>query len=359
MGAASMQPKVSVIFPIYNNEKYLENCIRSVMNQSLKDIELILIDDGSRDSAPAICDRLASEDSRIMVVHKQNEGSAAGRNQGIDMASGEYVAFVESDDFVAPDMYEKLYLRAKETQADIVKCGYYCTEGGHKFEVPAIYSVASDKDVFRVKDKPVIFMCHASIWAGIYKRDFLNQHQLRCIVTPSATYSDFSWMAMTYAHSERITIVHEALYFYNYENPLSSRVRQGEKCYYKPFHCLQANRILREVGILEDVIEEIGYQEYRTCVAHARNIQTELRQTYFEKIKAVLEDLANAGIQYKRFAFWEKYAAKAILKDQPKHFYEIILLEFKLMKLLAKGGATRNLLWKIKSVMKKSAMQQG
>ena len=127
MGAASTQPKVSVIFPIYNNEKYLENCIRSVMNQSLKDIELILIDDGSRDSAPAICDRLASEDLRITVVHKQNEGSAAGRNQGIDMASGEYVAFVESDDSVAPDMYEKLLKKAKETGADMVACNYHLT----------------------------------------------------------------------------------------------------------------------------------------------------------------------------------------------------------------------------------------
>ena len=90
-------PKVTVIFPIYNNEKYLERAIRSVVEQSLSDIEIILIDDGSTDNAPQICDKLAHEDQRVQVIHKENEGSAAGRNLGIEMARGKFIAFVDKN----------------------------------------------------------------------------------------------------------------------------------------------------------------------------------------------------------------------------------------------------------------------
>jgi len=245
------ETKVSIIFPIYNNDNYIERAIRSVMNQTLKDIELILIDDGSTDRASEICDQLAAEDSRIQVIHKKNEGSAAGRNQGIDLAHGEYIAFVESDDCVALDMYEKLYRRAKETDADIVKCGFYFCEADKKYEAKFFYQIADDKEVFAPVEREKIFYYHASMWAGIYRRAFINEYGLRCIVTPSATYSDFSWMAMTYAYAKRVTIYHEGLYFYTYDNPNSSWNQEGRKCFYKPYHCLQANRILREVGIFE------------------------------------------------------------------------------------------------------------
>ena len=317
-------PKVSVIFPIYNNEKYIEKCIRSVMNQTLKEIELILIDDGSTDTAPQIMDTLAKEDSRIKVVHKANEGVAVGENYGLDLATGEYVGFVEADDAVAPDMYEQLYDRAIKTGADVTKGGFYYVEKDNTHEFTAFYQLAEDGEVFLAKNKPNIFMYHASMWAAIYKRSFIEEYHLRNIETPSASYTDFTWSVMCYAHAKAITIVHKPFYYYTYDNPASSRVQEGEKCYYKPFHCLKANEILRDSGIFKDVKEEIGYQEFTTCLGHAKRIKPELRGEYFKRFREVMIDITKDGFEYKKFVFIDKRMAIHIINGKEKKFYKCV-----------------------------------
>lgn len=100
-------PKVSIIVPVYNAEKYLRECVESVLCQTLSDIELILVDDGSTDSSPTLCDQYAAQDRRVKVIHKPNGRAASARNAGLRVASGEYVAFVDADDWISPDMYEK------------------------------------------------------------------------------------------------------------------------------------------------------------------------------------------------------------------------------------------------------------
>ena len=342
-------PKVSVIFPIYNNEEYLERCIRSVLNQTLHDIELILIDDGSTDSAPDICDRLASEDDRIKVIHKENEGSAVGRNIGIDLAQGEYIAFIDPDDYVSENMYQKMYCRGIETNADIVKCGFYFCEGRNKNEALYFYDIAKEGETFETKDKPQILLNHASIWAAIYRKSFIEQHHLRCIVTPSATYSDFSWMAMTYAYAKRITIYHEALYYYTFDNPNSSWVTAGEKCFYKPFHCMESNRILREAGIYENVKEQIGYHEFRTSISHARRIRKDLRQSYFEKLRELLFDITGDNFLYSEFHFHEKLMALSVIQNKQKLFYFLLGIESEILILSERNKYLKRLVMMIRS----------
>lgn len=111
---------VSVIAPVYNVEKYIDRCIKSVLGQTLRDIELILVDDGSPDDCGKICDGYAATDSRIKVIHKENGGVSAARNDGLSIATGEYVIFVDSDDWVEPDACEVMYQSAKNNNADIV-----------------------------------------------------------------------------------------------------------------------------------------------------------------------------------------------------------------------------------------------
>ncbi len=101
-------PLLSVIVPVYNTMEYLEKCVRSIMNQTYGNLEILLVDDGSTDASGAMCDALAGEDARIRVLHKENGGSSSARNLGIDQARGEYLGFVDSDDFIEPDMYERL-----------------------------------------------------------------------------------------------------------------------------------------------------------------------------------------------------------------------------------------------------------
>ena len=109
---------ISVIVPVYKAEKYLEECVYSILNQSYTNFELILVDDGSPDGCPALCDRFARQDSRVRVIHRKNGGVSASRNTGLAAAGGAYVAFIDDDDYIAPDYLEKLLAAAEESGAD-------------------------------------------------------------------------------------------------------------------------------------------------------------------------------------------------------------------------------------------------
>ncbi len=123
------QPKVSIIVPVYNAEKYLERCINSLRNQSLKDIEIILVDDSSTDSSLEMCNKMAADDSRIKVIHKVNEGAGYARNAALSIATGEYIGFVDSDDFVTLDMFKTLYEKAIQYGSDLVMSGVLFVDG--------------------------------------------------------------------------------------------------------------------------------------------------------------------------------------------------------------------------------------
>ena len=116
---------ISVIIPVYNVEPYLRKCLDSVVNQTYKDLEILIIDDGSTDGSGAVCDEYADADERIRVFHTENRGLSCARNLGLDEAKGEWIGFVDSDDWIEPDMYEVLIDRALETGADVVECGVY------------------------------------------------------------------------------------------------------------------------------------------------------------------------------------------------------------------------------------------
>ena len=124
-----LNPKVSIIVPVYNVEKYLERCVNSLRNQTLKDIEIILVDDSSTDSSLKICNQLATDDSPIKVIHKINEGAGLARNAALDIANGEYIGFVDSDDFVESDMFETLYNKAVQYDSDLVMSGVLFVDG--------------------------------------------------------------------------------------------------------------------------------------------------------------------------------------------------------------------------------------
>ena len=124
-------PELSIIVPVYKVEKYLHKCIDSILAQTFNDFELILIDDGSPDRCGEICDEYAAKDPRIRVIHKENQGVSAARNAGLDVATGTYIGFVDSDDWIEPEMYETLLTTAKRTGAETVICGIrYCGEDG-------------------------------------------------------------------------------------------------------------------------------------------------------------------------------------------------------------------------------------
>ena len=117
------EPLVSVVIPVYNVKMYLQRCLKSVINQSYRNLEIIIIDDGSNDGSEVICDKYVAKDSRIKVIHKENSGAGPARNAGLDIATGEYIGFVDADDYIDEDMYEYLVETIESSGADIAQCG--------------------------------------------------------------------------------------------------------------------------------------------------------------------------------------------------------------------------------------------
>jgi glycosyltransferase involved in cell wall biosynthesis len=117
-----MNPKISIIVPVFNVERFIHSCIESILDQTFKDFELILVNDGSTDQSGDICDEYSNKDKRIIVIHKENGGQSSARNRGIDVAKGDYFGFIDSDDWIDKDMYKILYTKAIETEADITAC---------------------------------------------------------------------------------------------------------------------------------------------------------------------------------------------------------------------------------------------
>lgn len=174
--------KVSIIVPVYNAEQYLQECVESILHQTLSSIELILVDDGSTDSSPALCDQYAAQDHRVKVIHKQNGRAASARNAGLRVASGEYVAFVDADDWVSPDMYEKML----QTNADVTLCDYVRFQGEKQFPFtqPNVEAGFYNKAQIREKIYPHLVMdgleypITISNWALLIRREVIVKNRL-------------------------------------------------------------------------------------------------------------------------------------------------------------------------------------
>ncbi len=172
-----MDKLISIIVPVYTVESYLDRCITSLINQTYKNLEIILVDDGSKDGSGTICDKYAILDSRIKVIHKENGGVSLARNLGLDVASGDYIGFVDSDDYVESKMYEALYQKAELENADITICGFTQVRVNGNAQVNDI-DLSIDwskenviKNYFR---QGIIKELMYSPWNKLYKKSLVN-----------------------------------------------------------------------------------------------------------------------------------------------------------------------------------------
>ena len=169
-----MQELISVIVPIYRVEPYLDRCIRSLVDQTYYNLEIILIDDGSPDKCPEICDEWEKKDHRIKVIHKENGGLSDARNAGMQIMTGDYVSYIDSDDWVSGNMYEKMLYKIKEQKADICECQFQKTSGDIKNDIQqqtdnvnVLNKKEALKAVIEEKINPVV-------WNKIYKREIVE-----------------------------------------------------------------------------------------------------------------------------------------------------------------------------------------
>lgn len=221
-------PLVSVLVPVYNVERYLPQCLDSLAAQTLRNIEIICINDGSTDSSLDIIKRYAFGDPRFKIINKANSGYGASMNAGLDLAMGRYIGIVESDDFVSPNAFESLVGKSMHGFLDMVKAEYYEYDGTDT-RMKSFASFPYGK-IFSPRRYPQVLRTTPSIWAAIYKRSMLLVNDIRFLETPGASFQDTSFTLRAWMAARRVRLVDDAFLHYRVNRDESS-VKSNSKVY--------------------------------------------------------------------------------------------------------------------------------
>ena len=206
-----MKSTVSIIIPVYNVEKYIDRCIKSVINQTYEKLEIILIDDGSPDNCPEICDKWSQTDSRIKVIHKKNGGLSDARNAGLSIATGKYVLFVDSDDWISNNMVENMVQAMENNDVDIVICQYIVAyENGEEKNLKTEVGerIFDSKEALRLLLQNTIITNH--VWRKLYKRNLIKPN----IFPVNRNYEDIYTVADFFISCNKIMYLDDAYYYY-------------------------------------------------------------------------------------------------------------------------------------------------
>lgn len=250
-----MKIKVSVIVPVYNVEKFIDKCLNSLVKQSLKEIEIIVVNDGTKDNSQKIVDKYVKKyPDKIKSYIKENGGQGSARNYGLKKATGEYIGYVDSDDFVEKDMYKKLYNKAKENNYDIVVCGNYnVSEDYQNKNIDAFINNYNT-------DLENIFFGKMAVWNKIYKRDILIKNKLE--FKEKVWYEDLAFTLKAIMNSNTFAFIDEPLYDY--------LIREGST--------MNNSNVQRNLEILDAFNDILSY------------IQHNKKEEYFSKIEFLAID---------------------------------------------------------------------
>lgn len=271
-----LDPLVSVIIPVYNVEKYLSKCIESVREQTYKKLEIILVDDGADDTSGEICDRYAVQDARIKVIHKKHEGVSAARNAGLAICSGAYIGFVDSDDYIEPDLYRCAVYDALKYKCEIVFWGYrrvFESEGNKIKKMPSL-----NFDVVGCVNTEYAMMLaggnyFTSIWNKLYKKEVCRLAESDSWITFD-TDIDFGedeiWLYKVLAQSKLIYIDNRALYIYRQHDGSISQKLNLEKMIMQIKVGERVSQIVQNIGAdIRQMVEAKQYVRYYNALIAA------------------------------------------------------------------------------------------
>ena len=313
--------KVSVIVPVYNVEPYLEQCLQSLAAQTLPEMEFILVDDGSTDRSGAIADLFAAQHPRFRIVHQQNKGYAGARNAALPLATGEYLGFVDSDDWVAPDMFEKLYRAAKEGNAEISGCSFCYFFQKDNQTVPSSNEMfaallASRGGRFLGGAESAIFD-NAVTWNKIYSRSLIEKYRIRFAENMKMA-EDVPFFWHSYLVANKIVLSSECLYFYRNQRPGQQTSFRDERIF--SFFTLFENleRFMADNRISGFAPWVLHLKLSRFCYGY-EHIAPDLRKAFFRRCR---EDFARSGVSWKspvaRGPFCGKYLLLTVLHPLTK-----------------------------------------
>lgn len=315
-----MNPFFSVIIPVYNTEDYLERCIQSFLKQEFNDYEMILVNDGSTDSSGSICDAYAAGYDHIRVVHKENGGLSSARNAGTQEALGEYIWWVDADDWVDENSLAMLCDAAKQTLADLVKFNYVRVINGAKTEIysnalPGLYRSGAEKEVLLQKAFLQSAKYSLSACFHIYRRRFLEENRLFFVSERTIGSEDYLLNLQALLVAESVFVINRSFYYYDLRvGSLTQRYKEGSPGKYTELY-RQIRAFYRQKGVLERYERQISTfyvwhllhgicipNEYRTSENHTleegRKKITAFLQ--FPEFKRAIKDVKFGGFSRKR-----------------------------------------------------------
>ncbi|MCR4754364.1 MAG: glycosyltransferase [Lachnospiraceae bacterium] len=282
-------PLISVIIPVYNAEKYLDRCVNSIRNQTYENLEIILVDDGSTDISGTLCDRFAAEDSRIKTIHKENGGNLDPRNAGILLADGEYIGFVDDDDYFAPDMYAEMYRAIIETDTDMVVCDYtYVDEDGNDLNHDSpikISEIVTYNEYFKRLSEPNNGY-YVTVWNRLYKSEIIK----RIVFPVDRIYRDSYAAHRIVGECDNIYIYAKKLCFYTQRSGSMSSISND----------------YRYFDLIESLVDRVNYyrfKEYNDLICPAVEYLIDCHLN--ERRKYLRSKKNTKGIRY----------ARSVLKD--------------------------------------------
>lgn len=346
---------VSVIMPVYNSEKYLGDAIKSVLNQTFKAFELILVDDGSRDQSSAICDQFAAEDSRIVVIHKSNGGICSARNTGIENARGEYVAFMDNDDLIESELLEENYFIAKSNNADMVKFGKreILVQGETvlkvketRFEKNTYQKKTVLEELLNLRKQSMLTF----VWDSLIRKSVIDDNYLLFDTKFKYGNEDIDFCEKLVGYCDKVVV-----------NP---------KCYYNHFTRVgysTSSKFSKESIMLQLYLLEKSnkrYEEYnllteRNRVAYITIVTRQLvfptcqklndaKKTVSKKEKIEIVDSINSA---KELEIYKKFGDKGLLQQSPKLWiYRKLFICKKYYILLYFDKVSRSIVYKIRKL---------
>ncbi|MBR5874952.1 MAG: glycosyltransferase [Oscillospiraceae bacterium] len=328
-----VRKKVSVVIPVFNVEQYIEVCIQSLLNQTYNNLEIILVNDGSTDSSGLLCDKFAQQDDRVLVVHKANGGVSSARNIGIDNSSGEYIMFVDPDDWVDTDMVECIVKDFENNDADAVFCGYWENYEESTGLTPVIHSPVKTGEV---DGKAAIYQClidfghgyFTAVWNKCFKADFVKQSGV--YFEKYTIAEDELWLIKLLLQSKAVYLDNRP--FYHWRQSSGSAIR-GKGRYNKWYSALEAKKQIIDLLRADHQLKELAKAKLYN------NLFNVVYKSYLDGEKTITKDFMHKLKPYEScFYKCENYSKMKKLKFRVLK----ILVNMKMPKLLVEKLANLN-----------------
>lgn len=327
---------VSVIVPIFNTEDYLEQCLTSIAKQTMSELEILCLNDGSTDDSLAIMQKFAAHDTRFRVIDKPNEGYGTTVNRGIELACGEYIAIVEPDDYLCGPLHEQLYaLAQKYERPDIVKSAYWSvSESDDSAKVRCGFwgRIKPHQQPFRITDAPLLMRYHPSIWSALYRKEFLKATRITFKEVPGAGWVDNPFMVDTYLKANSIVYTNDAFYCYREDRTGSSSMSLGD--YRIPLdRWIEMDDIIKAADIRDETIR--GIHSYRGfyCIETARRAINFNEHKWRAKTQAILLKMDSHLIAQSHYIspdqkhLFEDITKTTLLDTTNRPYYQMLISE--------------------------------